>query len=732
MLRFTLTASEADAWLVKSIKVKASGSGNDHDDISRVWLWGKNGQIGGAQTFSQDDGEITFPIDPPITIPPSGAELFYLYCDFKKLNDCPEEKKEFQFTVSLNTENTTAVTYPPGSVLGHSVGTVFMGCGAINVDRYEWFDTIQEAVAAADESNTIEVCPGTYKENIKIDKSLNLVAKKGRLETFIEWANPDAHVIEITSLYGVVVEGFTIKGATGVEKAGIYMSDNLEHQYHIYQFNRFMNNNLGLSLNSAKAVQIKNNYFLENQQAGIYIENVDDDETIISNNEIKKNSRSGVYLKDCKGVVIRENSQVAENDYGIFLQGCDSIKIGNNKIANNGKHGIYLKDSRYSRIMANEIIKNASCGILIDGDEAKNNEIFSNFIGTDFNSEQAYPNEIGVHITNRANGNIIGIENIISGNKEAGILISEYASRNKIIGNKIGTRKDGKGRLPNGLAGIRVTDADSNTIGGLTEVQRNIISGNEETGVYISGNGSYGNVVIGNFIGTDISGEKSLANGVDGVKIVKAANNRIGDKLLGRNIISGNEGLGVDEGFGVDIEDGRRNIVIGNYIGTNKEGTKKLSNLLGIRIICTDLYKGCSHENTIKGNLISGNKSDGIFIQGSGWNNISGNFIGTDWVGLRALPNLGNGIAIENSSFNIIGGATANERNIISGNIKVGVAITGNENMVLRNYIGTGLRGSESIGNNIGVKIYFGGSNNLVANNKIHHNCKGIKEKMRL
>jgi hypothetical protein len=101
-------------------------------------------------------------------------------------------------------------------------------------------------------------------------------------------------------------------------------------------------------------------------------------------------------------------------------------------------------------------------------------------------------------------------------------------------------------------------------------------------------------------------------------------------------------------------------------------------------------------------NVISGNGFAGIEIFGAGasGNMVFGNFIGVDATGTLARPNSQEGVDLELSDNNIIGGAVAGQRNIISGNDSDGVEIDGGDfNFVQGNYIGTDLTGTVLIPN---------------------------------
>jgi hypothetical protein len=114
---------------------------------------------------------------------------------------------------------------------------------------------------------------------------------------------------------------------------------------------------------------------------------------------------------------------------------------------------------------------------------------------------------------------------------------------NTIVGNYIGTDATGSSDVSAGYDGILLGDGkENNIIGGPSEADRNIISGmNGGIRIFqISGN-TVGNVIEGNYIGTDRTGTQPLGNGY-GIKIHGGAH----DNTIGPdNIIAFNTGDGV-------------------------------------------------------------------------------------------------------------------------------------------------------------------------------------------
>ncbi|MDQ5867549.1 MAG: CSLREA domain-containing protein, partial [Chloroflexota bacterium] len=138
---------------------------------------------------------------------------------------------------------------------------------------------------------------------------------------------------------------------------------------------------------------------------------------------------------------------------------------------------------------------------------------------------------------------------------------------NLIQGNYIGTNPTGTSAVPN-AGGILLDNAPNNTVGGTTAAARNLISGNSGPGVNIVNSGSTGNLIQGNYIGTNAAGTSALPNGT-GIILDNAPNNTIGGTAAGAgNLISGNTGAGVDVVSGTT-----GTLLQGNYIGTNAAGT---------------------------------------------------------------------------------------------------------------------------------------------------------------
>jgi uncharacterized repeat protein (TIGR01451 family)/CSLREA domain-containing protein len=290
---------------------------------------------------------------------------------------------------------------------------------------------------------------------------------------------------------------------------------------------------------------------------------------------------------------------------------------------------------------------------------------------------------------------------------------------NVVTGNYIGIDANGTTRRANSGSGIFV-GSNTNLIGGTSVGAGNLVSGNLQYGIALSGVGATSNTIQGNRIGVNNAVTAKVPNGFGGIVIQQGAANNIavgGTAAGSGNVISGNGYTGV----WITGAATSGNIVLGNLIGTNPAGAPALGNDQG------GVWLDRAPNNIIGGtapgsaNVISGNGLSGIQISGGGatGNKVQGNFIGTNAGGTAGLGNVQAGVFLYGStSGNTVGGAIAGAPNVISGNTKNGVEIadagtTGN--IVRGNFIGTDVSGTVALGNLAdGVLIRNGASNNVI------------------
>jgi len=505
-----------------------------------------------------------------------------------------------------------------------------------------------------------------------------------------------------------------------------------------------------ISSNAESGIVFNNSGSSGNVVKGNYIGVASDGNTYIANST----QRTGVLLQypavsnTIGGAVTGEGNVISGNGcsttagQGISLDGTFIGAPNNNTIVGNiigprkdgatavttnyQQHGVYLYNAKTNSIGGsatgerNIISGNTTNGMYISTTSTANT-IKGNYIGISSDGStlisgnaQQYGIQLdGTSASNTIGGTNTGDGNVISGNTTTGVYFNSSTGSNSVLGNVIGPTVGGSTYVTTNaqVNGIYISSSKGNTIGGTATAERNIISGNETYGVYLTGASSSGNTIKGNYIGPQSDGVNVMASATQdyGIYLTTSANsNTIGGSNSGDgNLISGAND-GASTGTGVYIAT-NSNIVLGNKIGMQINGNAYLTGATpGTQTKAIYISDGAN--NIIGGstsgarNLIQGNNNAsgiGVTITGasSTGNIIKGNYIGLNSSGLQPGNTGGNGITIQtNATNNTIGGTNSGEGNVISycggAAPKCGVALFSGSNNVLGNTIGLTATGS--------------------------------------
>ena len=195
------------------------------------------------------------------------------------------------------------------------------------------FTRIQDAVNAASVGDTIIVYPGTYTENVDVNKDhLTIQSENGANATIVQAANSDDHVFEVMADY-VNISGFTVKGA-GEHKSGIRLSgsytDDIENCN--ISNNIALNNWYGIHFFCSSNNTLANNTALDN------ILGVDlpySSGNALTNNIANSNTYHGITLDCSDDNVLTDNVASSNNYFGIHLNGGSNNTLTNNMMENN-------------------------------------------------------------------------------------------------------------------------------------------------------------------------------------------------------------------------------------------------------------------------------------------------------------------------------------------------------------------------------------------------------------
>ncbi len=240
----------------------------------------------------------------------------------------------------------------------------------VNDDPEANYTSIQDAIDNSNSGDTILVNPGTYNENLNINKPLTIVSNSEIPDKTTVQASENDNVFYITS-NNVIIRGFSITGTHGPSKAGIYLD---EVEECIITNNILSNNENGIELVSSSNNILINNTIKSNTFDGIFLERSNNNE--LRNNSIYFNIWNGIVLEASNNNRFSNNTINSNRLDGISFINSNNNLINNNSIGSNGKNGISLDISNNNTLNDNFLINNSE-GIEADYSE---NHIYNNHI----------------------------------------------------------------------------------------------------------------------------------------------------------------------------------------------------------------------------------------------------------------------------------------------------------------------------------------------------------------
>ncbi len=368
--------------------------------------------------------------------------------------------------------------------------------------------------------------------------------------------------------------------------------------------------------------------------------------------------------------------------------------------------------------LGNIISGNGGDGVLIQGPKAQFNLLEGNFIGTDVTGTIADGNHgNGVAILGANNNMLLGTTppdmnnpfvfyNVISGNHQNGLLITN-SNLTTVYANFFGLASDNQTPLGNHLDGVLINGtSDQTTFGGNIPLG-NVTSANGKNGLEIAGSASR-TISANTFTGIAAFNPSAMVgNGHDGILVTANGGGRVFGKSTFSTILLTCQSSG-NLGNGIEISGPAKGVQVSqSVVGLQTNGITpepNLKNGIAINGSASNVSIG-GFEPSVAGvpeqmgfleaaNLISGNRGNGVSIQGGKLHDIRvvNTLIGTQINGYDPAGNGGVGISINGASNVQIGpkyGTSATrQRNVIAFNNQQGVKIQyGNQDKVLGNSI---------------------------------------------
>ncbi|MGA7076741.1 MAG: right-handed parallel beta-helix repeat-containing protein, partial [Halobacteriota archaeon] len=242
----------------------------------------------------------------------------------------------------------------------------------INVGNGGTYNTVAQAIDAAHPGDIIVLGPGTYNENLVVNKPLTIVGN-GSATTIIQAADPSKDVLQLKS-NNIRVEGLTVQGASGA--AGV----NVDQVASCVVAGISAHGNVrGVYLNHATNNEVRNSNLADNGY-GVYGDYASSN--TISNNVATGEKGYGNTLGDGIYLFYSDSNTITENDlsgnhvYGISLYHSSNNTISTNTISKNEQIGVRLRECDNNTLKFNTISGNAQQGILII--ETTGNQIYLN------------------------------------------------------------------------------------------------------------------------------------------------------------------------------------------------------------------------------------------------------------------------------------------------------------------------------------------------------------------
>lgn len=239
------------------------------------------------------------------------------------------------------------------------------------------YHTISEAVKAANSGDTIQVGPGTYVENVVVDKPITVVSTNGAQATIVKASDTSKDVFVLSGT-GITIQGLTItggnKGVTFGQASNCILTKCVAN-----------GNVFGVYLAGATSNLVSNNN-LNNNGFGIYLDGS-------SGNKLSNNSASyekggggkaslsdGIYMFNSHSNNVAGCDLSNNNNFGAsFYQSRNNV-LSNNTFSSNAQFGVRLRDGAdNNKFSFNTFKANVENGVLI-GNSSGNTFYFNNFL----------------------------------------------------------------------------------------------------------------------------------------------------------------------------------------------------------------------------------------------------------------------------------------------------------------------------------------------------------------
>ncbi len=241
------------------------------------------------------------------------------------------------------------------------------------VDRLvpDQYATIQAAIDDANRGDIIKVAGGTYTESVSVGEYLSLYGgydptfsvRDPDLYPVVIDANGTGHGIAVVERDYIIIDGFDVTGATGIQNYGIYLknSDVKVRNCDVHDSWRGIGIVVGTGPPTDQPAIIQFTSVHDNENEGIYVDDADNPIVEIRYTAVYGNGAEGIYSNLSPTDMINNTIAYNGSSGGIDLRNSTGNVIVSNIIASNTGYGITCTSATPSNSY-NDVWNNSSGG----------------------------------------------------------------------------------------------------------------------------------------------------------------------------------------------------------------------------------------------------------------------------------------------------------------------------------------------------------------------------------